>query len=154
MKKYLVLLVAFACLFITGCGSTTGGGGILSSSKNITCTKTSTEDDIKTAETITTTFKGDKLIYFKGHTVMSFVDSETATMMYFYIGMSKSVLEGYGFTVATEQKESDIIVNYEGDMVAISKNIEANDNSEFQYTEETTLESFEESMVADGYTCK
>lgn len=155
MKKYLIVLLLVCTIALTGCGKeNTGGGGISGiGSKKISCTKTKTEDGMTTTESMTVTFKGEKLNYFEGENKMTFATEEEATSTYAFMGIATTTLEGLGFKVKTDQKGKDIIMSYEGNAQDIIKKAKQLGTEDYNYSEDTKYTDFKTEMEADGYTC-
>ncbi len=157
MKKYLIVLLLLICtVSLTGCGKENAGDGGISGigSKQVSCTKTETEDGLTTTETMTVTFKSEKLNYFKGESKVTYPTEEEALATYAYMGMATASLKELGYEVKTNQNGKDIIMSYEGNAKDIIKKAKELGIEEYDYSEDTKYTDFKTEMEADGYTCK
>lgn len=152
MKKYLIILLTFGMLFVTGCGNSSG---------TLTCTKTEmSEDGYSTNTTMVVTY-ADKIVTKVEQTSIEEMDSDFVdTSIYFSRLLAESLNEVDGYNI-TFEKENDMAVRIVTtidytvlDREKIKETLGSSYKEDALYSlSNITIEDFKETQL-DGYTCK
>lgn len=152
MKKYLIILLTFGMLFVTGCGNSSG---------TLTCTKTEmSEDGYSTNTTMVVTY-ADKIVTKVEQTSIEEMDSDFVdTSIYFSRLLAESLNEVDGYNI-TFEKENDMAVRIVTtidytvlDSEKIKETLGSSYKEDALYSlSNITIEDFKETQL-DGYTCK
>lgn len=173
MKKLgLLCLVTLLLLSITGCGNNTNQRGKNDNTGKMICSKTETDEDGYTTDnTITATYKNDKLLTIKQEQLQK-MDAEYIDFVYGIGSLIMKSFENIGGMMVTYEKVGDnsiktvFEVNYEkldyNALEEISKKLNASEDSSDESSQlitnikkDLTLDEFKEMYNStNGYTCK
>lgn len=163
LKKILSLLIAFSFIFsLAGCNKSDNADTKkeTESNKTMICTKTETEDGMKTESTATITYKDNKILVVE-QTEVTEMDKEMVDMSYnFGKEMAKefSKVDGMEFTyekvndttLKSTMKTDYTKLNVENLKEALGSSF---DEEDFNKSKNMTLDEFQKEEL-EGYTCK
>lgn len=151
MKKYLIILITFGMLFITGCENSSG---------TLICTKTEiSEEGYSTKTTMVVTYV-DKIVTKVEQTSIEEMDADFVdTSIYFSQLLAESLNEvsGYNITFTKESNTSVKIVTtidytkLDGEKIKEILGSSYNENALYSLSN-ITIDDFKETQL-DGYTC-
>lgn len=145
MKKiFCVLACGFFALCLAGCGK--------DSTSKLTCTKTSTEDGMTTAEKFNMTFKNDKPATAEMIMDMKFGDDSKQFIDATYSMLESSFKEAEqeGLKITTSKKDESIEVKMDIDFSKVKSTDELDLSIDANENKDSVKKDFEK----DGYECK